>query len=298
MPYWCAFVGSLLLIGFGSYLVGQFDILNPFQLDKFIAVALGILLPCMLMFAIAGIYRRSQQMNYVSDALVQTALRLVRPEDVTTEGLSTVGQAVRREVSQLVGGVEHAVNRAGELEQLVHKELSALERVFGGNEERIHNLLQGLETQRGALEQAGFLIGNEANPILGRLEENTVGMQKIVSQASNTLGTLEHQLRASTDGLNVTMNQVAAQTAGATSEISAQAQRLEQVSEGVLHGLHNFSSNLNAQVDGLTNTVKTLEDRGGEVANEINRMTSSYTDHIRESAKDVIGAMCQTVVEM
>ena len=69
-----------------------------------------------LMFAVASIFRRSQQMSHVSEALVQTALRLMRPEDVTTDGLKTVGQAVRREVSQLVGGVEHAVNRAGELE--------------------------------------------------------------------------------------------------------------------------------------------------------------------------------------
>ena len=157
VPYWIAIVGSLVWVLVASFVIGRsgISIFNPLQLDNLAVAAAGILLPCALMFAIAGIYRRSQQMSYVSDALVQTALRLVRPEDVTTEGLSTVGQAVRREVSQLVGGVEHAVNRAGELEQLVHKELSALERVFGGNEERIHNLLQGLETQRGALEQAG-----------------------------------------------------------------------------------------------------------------------------------------------
>ena len=48
-------------------------------------------------------------MRQVSEALFQSAMRLVRPQDIATEGLTTIAQAVRSEVDLLVGGVEHAV---------------------------------------------------------------------------------------------------------------------------------------------------------------------------------------------
>ena len=69
----------------------------------------------------------------------------------------------------LVGGVEHAVQRAAVLEEIVHKEIAAIERAFGGNEDRIRNLVTGIENQRSALHQATLVINNDANPLIARL---------------------------------------------------------------------------------------------------------------------------------
>ncbi len=40
---------------------------------------------------------------------MQTAMRLVRPQDIAAESLSSVAQTVREEVNLLVDGVEQAV---------------------------------------------------------------------------------------------------------------------------------------------------------------------------------------------
>lgn len=51
-------------------------------------------------------------MRQVSEALFQSAMRPPpRPQDIATEGLTTIAQAVRSEVDLLVGGVEHVQPR-------------------------------------------------------------------------------------------------------------------------------------------------------------------------------------------
>jgi hypothetical protein len=138
---------------------------------------------------------RASQLRQVSEVLMQSAMRLIRPQDIATEGLTTIAQAVRNEVDLLVGGVEHAVQRATVLEEIVHKEISAIERAFGGNEDRIRGLVAGLENQRAALHQAGLIINNDANPLLTRLETSTKTLDGIVGNAHETLARLETSLR-------------------------------------------------------------------------------------------------------
>lgn len=67
-------------------------------------------------------------------SLLQSALRLIKPQDIAAQGITSIAQSVRNEVDLLVGGVEHAVQRHTALEDIVHKEISAIERAFGGNE--------------------------------------------------------------------------------------------------------------------------------------------------------------------
>ena len=67
---------------------------------------------------------RAQQLRMVSEVLMHSALRLVRPTDIASENLTSIAQAVRNEVDLLVGGVEHAYQRASALEEIVHKEMS------------------------------------------------------------------------------------------------------------------------------------------------------------------------------
>src|SRR5690606_31900656 len=143
-PFWFAtFVSGLWLVACAAYLWGFYapEIAKGNDLGQLIAapeiatILIMTILPVSLVFAITYMVWRAQQMKHIAEALGQTAVRLIRPEEIAADGVASVGQAVRREVSELIGGVEHAISRAGELEALVHKELSALERAFGGNEE-------------------------------------------------------------------------------------------------------------------------------------------------------------------
>ena len=108
------------------------------------AVAL-LVLPIGIIWVTAYFLWRASQLRQVSEVLMQSAMRLIRPQDIATEGLTTIAQAVRSEVDLLVGGVEHAVQRAAVLEEIVHKEIAAIERAFGGNEERIRSLATQFE---------------------------------------------------------------------------------------------------------------------------------------------------------
>ena len=105
VPFWMAALGSLLWVFAFAYFLSTYlassDIVAKLverPAPELAGIAILGVLPIFLMFAIAYIYRRGQQMSHVSEALVQTALRLVRPEEMAVEGVSTVGKAVRREV--------------------------------------------------------------------------------------------------------------------------------------------------------------------------------------------------------
>ena len=151
-------------------------------------------LPIGIIWVTAYFLWRAPQLRQVSEVLMQSAMRLIRPQDIATEGLTTIAQAVRSEVDLLVGGVEHAVQRAAVLEEIVHKEISAIERAFGGNEERIRSLVTGLENQRAALHQASSCSAMKA-PLLTRLETNTQNLDSVVNTPNRRLSGLNRASR-------------------------------------------------------------------------------------------------------
>jgi len=199
-PYYAAFALSLAWVAgwffiFSSTLFGSQGAAAPEGMaDTMTALAL-LGLPIGLIWVLAYFLWRASQLRQVSEVLMQSAMRLIRPQDIATEGLTTIAQAVRSEVDLLVGGVEHAVQRASVLEEIVHKEIAAIERAFGGNEERIRSLVTGIENQRAALHQAGLVINGDANPLLARLETNTKNLDHVVANAHDTLARLETGLR-------------------------------------------------------------------------------------------------------
>ncbi|HQX85099.1 MAG TPA: hypothetical protein PKV23_06385, partial [Aestuariivirga sp.] len=179
-------------------------------LPQLVASVALLTFPVIIMGIMAYFYSRAQQLRQVSEVLMQSAMRLIRPQDIATEGLTSIAQAVRSEVDLLVGGVEHAVQRATVLEEIVHKEISAIERAFGGNEDRIRTLVTGLENQRAALHQASLVVGNESAPLLARLEINTQNLDSVVNSAQSTLVRFEQGLKNSTSELARTIDEVSA----------------------------------------------------------------------------------------
>jgi hypothetical protein len=172
--YWGAFTLALFWIAawfaiFPSAIVNPVDNKPITQIEILQGIAV-LLVPIVALMVLAYFLWRAQQMRQVSEVLMHSALRLVRPTDIASENLTSIAQAVRNEVDLLVGGVEHAYQRASALEEIVHKEMSAVERAFGANEDRIRGLVSGLESQRVALQQTSQIVGGEAAPLLTRLE--------------------------------------------------------------------------------------------------------------------------------
>ncbi len=95
--------------------------------------------------------RRAQDLRLAASSMTQAALRLAEPESTATAQITTVGQAVRREVNAIGDGLERALSRAGELEVMVHNEVNSLERTYADNELRMRALIEELANQRNAV---------------------------------------------------------------------------------------------------------------------------------------------------
>jgi phage-related protein len=108
----------------------------------------------------------------------------MQPEENATKAVATVAAAVRREVASMADGVENAFHRVGELEAVVHNEVNAIERAFGSNEDRIRSLLDGMEGQRQAIEEAGQALGTFVVPVVSELHNEITRMSEIVGTAT------------------------------------------------------------------------------------------------------------------
>ncbi len=123
-------------------------LLAPGNMPATLALALAAVLPVILVFAVAGMVRRAQEMRIAARAMTEAAMRLAQPETIAADSVFTLGQAVRREVASMGDGIERAVARASELEALVHSEVAQLERSYTDNELKIRKLLDDLASQQ------------------------------------------------------------------------------------------------------------------------------------------------------
>ena len=287
-PYYVAFFLSLIWIAGWSFVFSNTLLASsaPFSganmPETMRAVAL-LVLPIGIIWVTAYFLWRASQLRQVSEVLMQSAMRLIRPQDIATEGLTTIAQAVRNEVDLLVGGVEHAVQRATVLEEIVHKEISAIERAFGGNEDRIRGLVAGLENQRAALHQAGLIINNDANPLLTRLESNTQSLDGVITNAQTTLARIETGLRDTTLNLARTIDDVASRAAAAGDEIGGQTSQMERMTTVMVTELREFSTHLHNQIEHLSKATGVLSSESVAFGQNVQGMEGSLAGLIRQS---------------
>ncbi|MGH6854138.1 MAG: hypothetical protein ACREDX_00630 [Aestuariivirga sp.] len=288
-PYYAAFFLSLTWIAgwfftFSSVLTGTAGGLP----ETMRALAL-LALPIGIGWVVAYFLWRASQLRQVSEVLMQSAMRLIRPQDIAVEGIASIAQAVRSEVDVLVGGVEHAVQRAAVLEEIVHKEIAAIERAFGGNEDRIRTLVAGIENQRTALHQAGLIINNDANPLLTRLESSTQNLDTILGNAHITLSRIEQGMRDTTVNLARSIDEVAARAQAAGEDISGKTSQMERVSGLMSSELHEFSRHLAGQIDRLTQATGTLNSEASEFGRNVQDMEANVVRAVRQGVEQLTG---------
>ncbi|MBK3746041.1 kinesin, partial [Paraburkholderia aspalathi] len=95
-----------------------------------LGVATGIAVPIVMFWGFAQLVRRAQEMQTAARYMTEAALRLAEPEAMAGDRVSTLSQAVRREVAAMNEGIERTLARAVELETLVQSEVNELERAY------------------------------------------------------------------------------------------------------------------------------------------------------------------------
>ncbi len=66
--------------------------------DTYLLAGIAII-PVLLLFAFAVMSRRAQEMRLAAGSMTQAAIRLMQPESIAVDSISTVGRAIRREVA-------------------------------------------------------------------------------------------------------------------------------------------------------------------------------------------------------
>ncbi|MBI4048702.1 MAG: hypothetical protein HY371_17990, partial [Devosia nanyangense] len=246
-PTWIALAASVVWVA-GTVIAGALRFSADFSKPGFFGSLefmtwLGIvIIPVVGFFAVATLVRRAQDLRLAATSITQAAVRLAEPETTASEKVASVGQAVRREVNALGDGLERALSRAGELEVMIHNEVTALEKTYSENEQRMRALIAELANQREA-------VITNTDKVREAITESHTGLVFDLDMISQRIsGTLVES------GGNLTK---ALETAGATLN-NAFAER----SDSFVSLMDNRTSDLISQLDeSATRLNMTLEDR-------------------------------------
>jgi ABC-type transporter Mla subunit MlaD len=186
--------------------------ISIFSGPMLLAVIAAIGLPIALIWFLALLAWRAQELKLMSSAMTEVAVRLAEPDRGAEQSAASLGQAVRRQVSFMNEAISRALGRAGELEALVHNEVSALDRAYSENEHKIKGLIQELVGERHALVSTTDKVaetlksmGSEVPSLIEKLSQQQIKLAKIIEGAGQNLIALENQLTTASGSLESTL---------------------------------------------------------------------------------------------
>ena len=213
-----------------------------------------IIVPIAIIWFLALLAWRSEELRLRSSTMAEVAVRLAEPDRMAEQSVASLGQAVRRQVAFMNDAVSRALGRAGELEALVHNEVSALENSYEDNERKIRGLIQELSGERNALSNtsdrvAGTLrqLGSEVPSLIEKLSHQQIRLAQIIQQAGDNLTTLETSIGSNVDKLETSLG-------GRTEELQV---LLEGYTTGLASALGNRSEQMREAFDGYLKTLDT-----------------------------------------
>jgi hypothetical protein len=172
-------------------------LLNPIMVLTIAAIGL----PIGVIWFLALLAWRSEELRLRSSTMTEVAVRLAEPDRMAEQAVTSLGQNIRRQVSFVNDAVSRAIGRAGELEALVHSEVTTLERSYEENEIRIRNLIQELSGERHALlntsERVAITLrtlGSEVPSLIDKLADQQIKLTSIIEGAGQNLTALEGAL--------------------------------------------------------------------------------------------------------
>jgi hypothetical protein len=236
--------------------------------------ALFLFVPIGFLWAIASMIWRTQELRIVARSITDVAQRLSEPENIATDAVVNVSQAIRREVASVGDGIERALARASELELLVHNEVAALERSYSDNETRMRALIDDLAGQREAI-----VINSE------RVRTSIVAAQESLSKdlriASESIAeNVTHAGNRITMALSDRGEQITVALAGAGETMVAQlASRGEDL--------------VNRLADTVSDVAESLAQTGAQVTDALLARSADINDTLETTGR----AMADTIAE-
>ncbi len=233
--------------------------------SSFITLA-GVVVPIAVIWFLALLAWRSEELRLRSSAMTEVAVRLAEPDRMAEQSVASLGQAVRRQVAFMNDAVSRALGRAGELEALVHNEVSALERSYEDNERKIRALIGELAGERHAITNTSGQVtetlkqlGTDIPALIDKLSNQQVKLAHIIQGAGENLTALEVAVGQSTGRLDATLGMRTEELQGVlegytTALGTALGNRTEHI-QGVLE---NYTAALAGTLDTRTENLQTV----------------------------------------
>ena len=321
---WLA-VGSLLAWAMLAPEIARVGFFATLGSPTMIIVAATVLLPIALFWFLAMLAWRAQELKLMSAAMTEVAVRLAEPDRAAEQSASSLGQAVRRQVSFMNEAISRALGRAGELEGLVHNEVASLEKAYAENENKIRGLIQELAGERHALvsttdkvSETLKAMGSEVPTLIDKLSQQQIKLAKIIEGAGQNLIALENQLSTASGGLENTLANRTQQLQAVLDDYTvaldatlasraealdiqllertraldaAFAERLTYFDDAMIRSTHAIDSAVNDRARALTHAmehhVRSLSDALGQHANQLDASMMHGLDAVRRTSDSV-----------
>ncbi|MFD0917952.1 hypothetical protein ACFQ14_16225 [Pseudahrensia aquimaris] len=219
--------------------------------------AAAVVVPILLIWGFSVMVRRSQELSLAARSMTEAAYRLIEPETEAVGAVRSVGTAVRREVEGLTTGIENAINRASELESMVHNEVVSLSSSYSENELKMRGLVEELANEREAIvihsERVRSSISGASDALKEDLSQSAVEIQDSVSQAQKSFaGTLS----ISNDEIKASLGLAAENLAALLSDKSDQiGNRIEEVGGSLVKRISQSSEGAGAVIEAKSNEL-------------------------------------------
>jgi hypothetical protein len=232
-----AAVASLFVLGaeaaflWGRYGLDGLQALTQLETGLIAAAALA---PLTLIWMLAFIVWRGQEMRLMADALARTAIRLSDPEDFASGQIATISGAVRRELAEMREGLEAALKQAGELKEIVTREVEEIDRGTGRAEFRTRTMEELIGRHRTSLEEIAKTLGSESDAISRAIREQVEAVRGLTGKAEEDLRDAGNAVSAQAETLGRVSEAARAGADATAAMLDHQSSRLEVVATGAL----------------------------------------------------------------
>ena len=254
-----------------------------------ITLAATVTIPIALFWFLALLIWRAQELRLMSSAMTEVAVRLAEPDRIAEQSVASLGQSVRRQVAFMNEAVVRTLGRAGELEALVHNEVSTLEHAYGENELRIRHLIDELASERDALANDSERISEALRGIGAQVSQDIVSASK---QASERLRSTGAQLNTALQEMTERTNQLTSERGNVLlSSLNTMHAKISQdvpmlidqmgTAQGKLAKIvQGASTNLGALEAALAKRTGALETALGDRTQHLQTVLTDYADEI------------------
>jgi ABC-type transporter Mla subunit MlaD len=274
----------------------------------FITLA-SVLVPIAIIWFLALLAWRSEELRLRSSTMTEVAVRLAEPDRMAEQSVASLGQAVRRQVAFMNDAVARALGRAGELEALVHNEVTALERSYEENERKIRGLIQELVGERHAITNTSSEVtetlkrlGTDVPALIDKLTQQQIKLAQIIQGAGDNLTALEsavgqsaqrleHSLGSRTDELQTVLDNYSNQLGTALGTRTEQMQEMLTVytaglatalghrTEQMQGMLENYSEAISSNIGSRTENLQAVFE---EYARALDSTIATRAQHFDE----------------